>query len=86
MTTVAIIPASLLKEVLRFGTGGFDSVTCQKFGYARHLHMTGAVVSQSGIKNVTVGSLRPNAHVGYSFKPTGKRFECSDGKFYVLPA
>lgn len=86
MKTVAIIPVSLLKEVLRFGRGGFDGVLCEKFGYSRHMRMTGAVVSRSDVQNVIVGSMKPNAFVGYSFTPHSKRFEYTEGMFYVLPA
>jgi hypothetical protein len=86
MEIVAIIPVYLLKEVLRFGRGGFDEVLCKKFGYIRQMRMTGAVVSRSDVQNVSVGSTKPNAFVGYSFTPRSKQFEYTEGKFYVLPA
>ena len=86
METVAIIPVYLLKEVLRFGRGGFDEVLCKKFGYIRQMRMTGAVMSRSDVQNVSVGSMKPNAFVGYSFTPRSKQFEYTEGKFYVLPA
>lgn len=86
METVAIIPVSLLKEVLRFGRGGFDGVLCEKFGYGRQMRMTGAVVSSSGVQNVIVGSMKPNAFVGYSFTPRTEKFKLAKGMFYVLPA
>lgn len=85
MTTVAIIPVSLVREVLKFGLGGFDGRLCEKFGYARQMRMTGAVVSQGRITNTSVGSMRPDAYAGYSFTPRGKKFEYTDGMFYVMP-
>lgn len=86
MKTVAIIPVPLLKEVLRFGRGGFDGVLCEKFGYSRQMRMTSAVVSRSDVQNVMVGGEKPNAFVGYSFTPRTKQFEYTEGKYYVLPA
>lgn len=86
METVAIIPVSLLKDVLRFGRGGFDSVLCEKFGYSRQMHMTGAVVSRGDVQNVMIGGTKPNAFVGYSFTPRSRKFEYTEGKYYVLPA
>lgn len=85
MKTVAIIPVSLVREVLKFGRGGFDDRLCKKFGYARHMHMTGAVVSQGGITNLSVGSMRPDSYAGYSFTPRGKNFEHTEGMYYVMP-
>lgn len=85
MTTVAIIPVCLVREVLKFGKGGFDDRLCKKFGYIRHQHMTGAVVSQGGVTNTYVGGMRPDSYAGYSFTPCGKKFEHTYGMFYVMP-
>lgn len=85
MQTVAIIPVQMVREVLKNGTGGFDDKLCKKFGYSRQMRMTGAVVSQSGITNTIVGSMRPDAYVGYSYEPRGKRFEYTYGVYYNMP-
>ena len=85
MQAVAIFPLWIVKEVLRNGTGGFDDKLCKKFGYSRQMRMTGAVVSQSGITNTIVGSMRPDAYVGYSYEPRGKCFEYTDGVYYNMP-
>lgn len=85
MTTVAIIPGCLVREVLKFGKGGFDDRLCKKFGVVRQMRMTGAVVSQGGVTNTSVGSMRPDSYAGFSFTPRGKKFEYTDGMFYVMP-
>lgn len=85
MHTIAIIPVSLVREVLKFGKGGFDDRLCKKFGVVRQMRMTGAVVSQGGITNTSVGSMRPDSYAGFSFFPRGKKFEYTDGIFYVMP-
>ena len=85
METVAIFPLWMVKEVLKNGKGGFDNRLCEKFGYSRQMRMTGAVVSQSGITNTIVGNMRPDAYVGYSYEPLGKRFEYTVGVYYNMP-
>lgn len=85
MQTVAIFPLWMVCEVLKNGKGGFDDKLCKKFGVVRQMRMTGAVVSQSGITNVSVGSMRPDSLVGYSYAPRGKRFEYTDGVYYNMP-
>lgn len=85
MQTVAIIPLWMVKEVLKNGNGGFDDKLCKKFGLVRQMRMTGAVVSQGGITNTIVGSMRPDSYVGYSYAPRGKRFGYTDGAYYNMP-
>lgn len=85
MATIAIFPVSLVREVLKNGTGGFDEKLCKKFGHSRQSRMTGAVVSHGGVINTIVGNMKPDSFVGYSYTPRGKRFEYTEGMYYVMP-